>query len=402
MPVDRTFAQDLAETLTALYRDTETRLAADVARRLAADLDAPDWAQRKLAGLASLRRHTEGVLARLATRSAELVEQLLLLAYVRGARSGLEEITRLGALTELERLALGSRIDALARLARLAGKRRVAARRELDAARAALPGLEALHALAFSLVSKLRGTHVRILRWTLDAYRDVIARTAAAPVLLGVATRRRAAQVAWEQLLSEGISGFVDKSGRRWELASYVEMATRSTVAQAAVQAHLDRLGDAGIDLVIVSDAPQECVRCRPWEGRVLTRVGGPGARTVERPHAVTGAPVRVDIAGSVVQAVAEGLMHPNCRHSLSAYLPGVTRVPTHTEDTAGDKARQELRRLERQVRKWKLRAAAAIDPVAKKGAQTKVREYQARIRAHVAATGLHRQPAREQIGVAR
>ncbi len=39
--------------------------------------------------------------------------------------------------------------------------------------------------------------------------------------------------------------------------------------------------------------------------------------------------------------AIADGLMHPNCRHSLNAYLHGATKVPTHTADPEGDAARR-------------------------------------------------------------
>ena len=373
MPVSRPLAEDLARVLVELYTAAETRLAAGIARMLADDLDAPDWAVRKLEAIGGVRELAERIVRRLDTESAAEVEQMLVLAYGRGGKAALDELGRLGS-------AVPSQVSAI---------------------RTALPGTEAIQRLVFSLVSTLRGTHLRILRWSLDSYRTVVAR-ASVGTLLGVQTRRRTAQVAWEQLLSQGITGFTDRAGRNWQLASYVEMATRTTVAQAAVEGHLDRLATAGLDLVIVSNAPQECIRCRPWEGKVLTRTGL-GSRELRLQHTTRpGQLVAVEVAGSVAEAVAAGLMHPNCRHSLSAYLPGVTKSPTHTEDPEGDKARQQLRYLERQVRSWKLRQAAAIDPAAAKAAGVKVRAYQARIREHVTATGLHRQPAREQIGTAR
>lgn len=372
MPVSRPLAEDLARVLVELYTAAETRLAAGIAQMLADDMEAPDWAVRKATAIGGVRELAERVVRRLDTESGAEVEQMLVLAYARGGQAALDELARLGS-------ALPSQLDDI--------------RREL-------PGAEAVQRLVFSLVSTLRGTHLRIVRWSLDAYRTVIAR-ASVGTLLGLETRRRTAQRAWEQLLSQGVTGFEDRSGRRWQLASYVEMATRTTVAQAAVEGHLDRLADAGLDLVIVSNAPQECIRCRPWEGKVLSRAGS-GAQLLRLPHAIEDRQVPVKVAGSVADSVAAGLMHPNCRHSLSAYLPGVTRAPMNTEDPVGDRARQQLRYLERQVRHWKLRSAAAIDPAARKTAQAKVRAYQARIREHVSATGLLRQSAREQIGTAR
>jgi hypothetical protein len=105
-----------------------------------------------------------------------------------------------------------------------------------------------------------------------------------------------------------------------------------------------------------------------------------------------------------VNEAVAAGLLHPNCRHSLSAYFPGITQVPTGTEDPEGDKARQKLRALERAVRDAKTEAAAALDPAARKRFDAKVRALQAEIRDHLATapTQLFRQRHREQIGAAR
>jgi hypothetical protein len=396
MPVDRTLAQDLAQALAGLYQDAETRLAADIARRLAAGISAPDWAVAKLAALRRLRLWMTQLLRRLDGTMGEQVAQAIVLAYVRGGQEALDELARLQS-THPEWLRAAELTDPGPRLTELVAARTVLTAQQLAEVRTAIPGIEAIQRLSFSLVSKLRGAHLRITRWAEDAYREVVGR-ASQDVLLGTATRRRAAQLAWERLLGQGITGFVDQSGRRWNLASYVEMAVRSTVAQAAVEGHLDRLGAAGIDLVIVSDAPGECVLCRPWEGKVLSRTT-PGARTVEVPHAIRRSEmVTVHVAGSVVEAVAAGLMHPNCRHSLSAYLPGVTRIPTHTEDPQGDADRQQLRHLERQLRSWKLREASVIDPKAHDKAKAKVREYQQRIRDHVAATGLIRQPSREQI----
>jgi hypothetical protein len=200
MPVSRPLAEDLARVLVDLYTAAETRLAAGIARMLADGIDAPDWAARKLIAVGGVRELVERILRRLDAQSAAEVEQMLILAHTRGGKAALDELGRLGS-------ALPSQMAAIRR---------------------ALPGTEAIQRLVFALVSTLRGTHLRILRWSLDSYREVVAR-ASVDTLLGVATRRRTAQVAWERLLSRGVTGFVDRSGRSWQLASYVEMATRTT-----------------------------------------------------------------------------------------------------------------------------------------------------------------------------
>jgi hypothetical protein len=372
VPADRRLAEGLATTMADLYGGAAERLAVDVARRLDRDLAGagiPDRPERRLLAAQALTEQSRRLVARLDTAMATQVEQMVLLAQQRGSAEALRELGRLG-------FALPSTSAGI---------------------RQALPGAEAAQRLIFSLASTLRGTHLRITRWPADIYRQVIAR-ADVDVLLGTATRRQAAQRAWQDLVGRGVTGFVDRAGRGWALESYVDMASRTVAAQAAVEAHLDRLAEAGLDLVIVSDAPGECPKCRDWEGKVLTRDGG-GARTVEVEHATRdGEMIQVRVAGSVDDAVRGGLFHPSCRHSLSAYQPGVTQAPTHTADPEGDQARQRLRRLERGVRRDKLIGETALTDAARLAAAARVRAGQGRIRDHVAQTGLLRQRHREQL----
>lgn len=375
MPVDRTLGADIAGTIAELYHGLEVQLADQISRQLRAGIAEPPDAEAQLAALGILSRGARSLLNKIQADLTGTVEQAIVLAYHRGGEAAIAELAKRSEMSD----------------------------RMLADVRNQLPQLGAIQSMVYALTSKLLGTHVRILRWEQDAYREVMAKTILTGTLTGRETRLRTAQRAWEELLSRGITGFVDKRNRRWELASYVEMAARTGTAQAAVQGNLDRLASAGINLVVVSDAPQECARCRPWEGKVLARTG-PGERRVQVQHGTQDRTVAVHVAGSVLEAVEAGLMHPNCRHSLSAYLPGVTRLPTDTADPDGDEARQKLRALERKVRRAKLQAAGALDPQAKKRFEADVRAAQAEIREHIrtAPTTLFRQPHRERIGTAR
>lgn len=375
MPADRTLAADLAQALTDMYAGAQQEIAENIANRLKAGIDKPGWDHAKLAALGELRAGIQAVLYRLANDTTGQVQQTITLAFARGAQAGVDELAKIAGWSDKQRA---------------------------EFQRAAL-NVDAVHTLVFALRSTLLGTHLRILRWSLDAYREVVATAAATgPGLIGTRTRRQVAQKAWSELLRQGITGFVDKAGRRWQLASYVEMATRTTIAHAVVQAHSDQLDALGVDLRIVSNSPQECVKCRPWEGKILTAKGD--RRILVRTTSVTtGEPVVVRVAGSVDEAIAAGLLHPNCRHTINAYLPGATKVPTNTADPDGDAARQKLRFLERQVRSAKTDAAAALSPTAAAQARATVRVLQAKIRDHLAANpGLFRQSHREQIGTAR
>jgi hypothetical protein len=367
---------DLVAKLVELYSNAELQLARDIAASLKAGIDSPQWASEKLIGLTSLRMQAQRILAKLAVDSDDAVRQAVALAAERGGRRADAELGRLGETP-----------------ARGQGARLV---------RQALPGNPALVRMARELALTLRSTHTQILRWQLDAYRKVIAETALPHTLLGTQTRRQAAQRAWDRLLDHGITGFTDRSGRRWELASYTEMSVRTGTMAAMTQAHADRLQEAGDDLVIVSDSPRECPHCRPWEGKVLSLSGRQHGR-VQVEHATLDEQlVTVTVAGSLAEARAAGLMHPNCTHSVSRWTPGITKTGQEKANPDGYKAKERQRAIERQIRKWKKRATAAIDPAAETAANAKVREWQAALRAHIGAHGLKRLPYREQIGRAR
>lgn len=402
MPVDREIAADLASTVVDLYRGLETRLAGALALEVRRNPTPSET--EKLAAIRRMRRGAERTLELLNDDADGEILASVTKAYVRGGREAFAELANADVNRDRawwERH--GLIIKALARLFGVAErknrKRRDLLERELVNLRDVLPGVDAIQVIANELTQRMSSTHLHVLRWNDDAYRKVIAESAV-DVLAGTSTRRRAAQVAWERLLSQGIKGITYRDGSRRELASYVEMAMRSSVAQAAVQAHADRLGDAGINLVMVSDAPQECKMCRPFEGQILSRSGPTGR--IEVAHELTDEPMTITVKATLAEAVAKGFMHPNCRHRLMAYLPGVTKRLTHTQDPQGDRDRQYLRALERRLRKAKLKAAAVIDPDAKPRLNARVRDLQAQIRDHVTNTTVMRQRGREQVGVAR
>ncbi|MCX4575617.1 phage minor capsid protein [Streptomyces sp. NBC_01571] len=373
MAVSPDMAEDLAAAVSTLYEQAELALIEKVTRALAEGIDSPLWVELKLAALGNLRSAIDEIISVLQTNASGAIHKAVAEAYDRGQQA---------AVLELGAVATGPAL----------------------AAAEALPTAPAVDRLAAALVSETGATHARILRTGLDVYRQVIAEASAAP-LLGATTRRQAAEQALAKFAGRGVTGFVDRSGRAWNLTSYAEMASRSALGRAAVQAHTDRLGAAGIDLVVVSDAPEECPRCKPWEGKILRREGAAGAGVEEMEHATEDdRMVRVHVAGSLPEARAAGLMHPNCRHSISIYLPGVTKpLPPKAERTrATYEQSQQQRYLERQVRKWKREAAGAMDDQKKAAANAKVRAYQGRIRALVAETGLPRKGHREQLAGAR
>ncbi|MBX6356326.1 MAG: phage capsid protein [Micromonosporaceae bacterium] len=361
--------EPLAERTRDLYADAELRLLRIIARQLADGLDAPGWAERKLAAVQALRRSAQAVVDELGKATRLEVFDAVAEAYNRGHRAAVAE---LGALSDRAR----QLVDDIT------------------------PNAQAVDRLAAEAVQVVTATHRSILRAVVDGFRRIIAEVTATP-LLGTGTRRQATQDAMRRFADQGITSFVDRAGRRWALTSYAEMAVRTSVARAATEAHARTLTEAGIELVVVSDAPRECPLCRPWEGKVLTLTGPEGARTVEVEHAIEdGRMVRVRVAGSLDEARLAGLQHPNCRHSVSAYTPGLTTVEQARSDPDGYKAGQRQRAIERHIRRYKRRAAAAVTPEAKRAANAKVRQWQGAMRQHLAAhPDLRRNRTREQVG---
>ncbi|MGW2292675.1 phage minor capsid protein [Streptomyces phaeochromogenes] len=369
MPIHPGMVEDLAAGTRDLHAQAETRLLGIIARQLADGLEAPGWAERKLAAVQQLRRASQAVVDELGKAVTLEVFDVVAESYNVGHRAAVAE---LGALSD-------------------------DTRRLVDDV---IPNAAAADRLAQETVDVVTSTHRSILRAVVDGFRAIVAEVTATP-LLGTGTRRQATQDAMRRFADRGIRAFVDKADRRWQLTSYAEMAVRTSVGRAATEAHMRTLSEAGIELVIVSDAPRECPLCRQWEGRVLALAGPTGERTVEVEHAIDdGRMIPLRIAGTLDEARLAGLQHPNCRHSVSAYTPGLTGTEQATSDPAGYEAGQRQRAIERHIRQYKRREAAAVTPEAKRAAAGKVRQWQGAMRGHLAAhPDLRRLRHREQPG---
>lgn len=297
-----------------------------------------------------------------------------------------QAVAVLAAATPAVQAAVTTAVETAVKYGDASAKNEIVA--QLKVPRSSLGSPRNVAALAQQALRGVEAAHFQILPKVDDVYSQVIREVLNSP-LLGVETRQVAAQRALDRFASEGITVF-SRGGRTWQISSYVEMSLRTHLMNAALQGHADQLEEQGLDLIVVSDHAQECKHCRPFEGKVLALNGQPGVLEING-HKVT-------VEATLAQAKRKGLFHPNCRHSFSAYQPGITRSFGETADPEGDQARQQLRYLERKVREWKRREAAAVDDDAKKAARAKVREWQGAIREHVASTSARRQPDRERI----
>ncbi len=96
---------------------------------------------------------------------------------------------------------------------------------------------------------------------------------------------------------------FIDKSGRAWENARYIQMLTRTTAQRVETAAFCDSMLADGFPLARISnDTDHDCGVCSEWEGRLIDLSAGhqlgSGTYTLQ-------------------EAREAGLFHPNCLHRL-------------------------------------------------------------------------------------
>lgn len=346
MPVSPVDAEGMARNLLDVYTRAEVEIMRIIARALVRGLDAPQWAANKLVEISTIKRKLEKVVEMITKEVGVEVAKAVEEAYMLGQRKADHDLRAIG----FDMIKTGlSRID----------RRKVAV-------------------LAETLRGTLEGTHLRIVRQSLDEYRTIIGKTVEM-MEVGVLTRQQATQAGLNRFADRGISGFQDRSGRNWTLTSYAEMATRTTYGQSALEGTMQRLRDNDLDLVVISSHSGSCPLCEPWEGEVLSMGGS-------KDHP------------SLDTAISEGLFHPNCGHSLGAYVEGLTTIEKVAHDPQEYENRQKQRKMERDIRFWKKREAVAISEDEGLKARIKVREKQANMRAFIEDTGLTRQRHREQI----
>ena len=102
-----------------------------------------------------------------------------------------------------------------------------------------------------------------------------------------------------QDVLSKGVTGFIDKAGHTWKVDTYVDVVAQSSVMQAYNAGIKAEMQAQGLDLVRLSDEIDEntCEACAKWAGQILSITGAtPGFSTVD-------------------EAEADGVFHCHCVH---------------------------------------------------------------------------------------
>lgn len=122
-------------------------------------------------------------------------------------------------------------------------------------------------------------------------------------------------------LMRDGLTAFVDRSGRKWTLGNYCEMAVRTTSRQSLN--HGELFDDPEQDLFIIVNRHSNCPICSKYEGRVYSRSGN-------NPHypSLAEAFNSIDKTGTKSLDNSYLIIHPNCRHTIKPW-----NEVTHTRE---------------------------------------------------------------------
>ena len=162
---------------------------------------------------------------------------------------------------------------------------------------------QAVQVLADNAFQRLQDVVQVIGRREADIYRTMALESIRGSVA-GYQTWQDAAARFREGLAERGVTGFVDKANREWNMSTYADMVARTSTMESHLQGTANRLLEHGLDLVQISTHSDPCEKCEPWQGQVVSLTG----KTPDYP--------------TMAEAKDAGLWHPNCRHSFGAYIP--------------------------------------------------------------------------------
>ena len=242
-----------------------------------------------------------------------------------------------------------------------------------------------MHNLMNNITQLEKDASSAALRMVDDVYRQTLNKVQL-EMATGSVTLPQAIDDAVSDFLAKGINCIVYKDGKRVNVADYVRMALRTTSTRAFLQGMSKRWSELGYDTVLVSQYSMCSETCLPWQGQVYIddvftewngeRVGDRG---------------RSNYCGKwftlLSVAIRAGLFHPNCRHTLTLYRDGVTKIP---EPIDGEKIKmqrqleQKQRALEKKVRKFKRLEAGTQSPEIAAAYRKELRQAQQELKAFV------------------
>lgn len=384
----------LSEPLEQVYSDVVDALLVNMAKHFNSgySLSTQEWEIRKLAEVGQLNRESLRIIAGMTGQNEELVTVALENA-VLDATSDIEPELKKAVKKGAVAPAASENVVASASI-----------RQALEAYGS--QAVEQLNLVNTTMLDSTLSQFKKIVINTADAERQMaaaqgIVNTAAGRVVTGTASRKEALRDALARIQKEGITGFIDRTGRRWSPEAYVNMDIRTTVHNTAIEAVKLRQQDYGVKLFRVSRHSGARPLCYPYQGRYFSWDNSSGTFTDGEGRRHRYSPV-----SSTSYGKPAGLFGINCGHHPITVIPGVSIPRDRPSENRAENDRiyaqsQEQRRLEREIRYAKQREAmcnAAGDAEGADRERAHVKEAQKNMREFIEQTGRTRRRDREQI----
>lgn len=216
-----------------------------------------------------------------------------------------------------------------------------------------------LNALIKATTEDMQKAESAILRMTNDVYRQTIFK-AQMYYNTGAGSLWQAVDMATKDFLSRGINCVEYKNGSRVNIASYSEMALRTSNKRANLMGCAGKRMEYGIHTVKITAHNSACPLCIQWQGKVYYDDVYGEVTPAER-RGFGDYPL-------LSEAVKGGMFHPNCKNGLSTYYEGINQPPKEpTNEEKEEMVRrynlqQEQRACERNIRKYKRLEAGSLD----------------------------------------
>lgn len=87
--------------------------------------------------------------------------------------------------------------------------------------------------------------------------------------------RAKEIQKAWDAAAGDlNAARFVDRSGREWDNARYLQMLVRTTQSRLSRESYIDTVVEHGDDLMRIQSAGDNCQYCQAWSGIIVSVTG--------------------------------------------------------------------------------------------------------------------------------
>ena len=240
-----------------------------------------------------------------------------------------------------------------------------------------------VNALIKVVNNDLKTANTSALRMMNDQYRQIIHKSAFF-VGNGVFTEKQAAAQAVDEIsqkklttlavdeasknfLTGGLNCIEYSDGRRVNIASYAQMAVRTASLRTHLMGEGNFRASIGRTLVKVTTHGGACKLCTKWQGKVLVDDVYSGGKP-DGKHTL------------LSEAMAQGFLHPNCRHGITTYYPELEEDEDKIINPVGareENLQQVLNYYNRNIKSYNRLAVGSLDSNNRKTYETRKKTFQ-------------------------